>query len=301
MKSLIKNVMQGPVPGMAALGRRFSRRLYESPVFVVGVGRSGTSILVRSLGEHRQILCARREVQVFPYVAHVGYQLTSGPRAEHFRYCCKISLNAMLKRLRRLLFEICWGPNYGAWSFLRSWATAPMAMSRTGCWVVRTFPDAEAAEGLQRLFPKVKFIYIHRNGIEVVASRMKYKAFRHERFETHCEVWASSAEKFRYLQELDCAITVSHGDLVAQRQETFDAIIDFLGLDQDGGPARFAESTMVIPRDIPREKERLSGVDVTKLFEERPPSYLEWDRKQKYLFKRICSRAMQQLGYEIPF
>ncbi|MCK4786295.1 MAG: sulfotransferase [Desulfobacteraceae bacterium] len=301
MKSLIKSAIQWPVPGMAAIGRCFSRRLYECPAFVVGVGRSGTSILVRSLGEHRQILSAAREVPVFTYVAHVGYQLTSGPRAEHFRYCCRISLKEMLRRLRRLLFEICWGPNYGVCNFLHSWATAPLQMAGKKCWVVRTFPDAEAAEGLQRLFPKVKFIYIHRNGIEVVSSRMKYEAFRHDRFETHCEVWANSAEKFRYLTEVGCAITVSHEELVAKRQETFDAIIDFLDLDQDEGPARFAESTMVIPRDIPRERQRLSDVDVTKIFEERPPSYLEWNGKQKRQFKEICGNAMQQLGYEMPF
>jgi hypothetical protein len=200
-----------------------------------------------------------------------------------------------------MLFEICWGPKWGASHLLQGWLASPAGMLGKTRWVARTFPDAQAAEGLRKLFPQARFVYIHRDGTEVVASRTKYEAFRDEPFEAHCDVWAQSANKFRYLTELDCCMTVTHDQLLQERRATFQSIMAFLNLKEDEGPANFAESTVLIPRDIPRAEQRRSGVDATKLLKARPPSYLQWNEEQRSAFKRICGPAMQELGYEVPF
>ncbi len=300
MTSLRKWAIESNLPGMTSLGKLLSKKVYEHPILVVGVGRSGTSILRESLGQHRNVLSARREVPLFQFVAEVAYQLAEGPKADHFQYCCRIPVHDMKERLRRMTFEICWGPNYGIAQMLRRWCSSPIAISRKSAWVARTFPDEKGAVGLRVLFPHIKFVHIHRDGVEVVASRMKYEAFRDDPFESHCEEWARSSERYRYMKDLDCAITITHSQLVEQRDQVFSRILDFVGLPPDDAPTRFAESTVMIPREIPRAAQKLdTGVEA--LLKKRPPSYLEWTNSQRSAFKRICGHAMDELGYKIPF
>jgi len=301
IKSKVNKHSKEPIFGFSLIGKTLSKRFHQRPIFVVGLGRSGTSILLQSLGKHKQVLCAQREVPIFPYIGQVAYQITSGPQVEHFQYCCRISVDSFLVQLRRLLFEICWGPNWGALKLLRIWASEPALMYSRRYWVARTFPDSAAAEGLRNIFPSSKFVHIYRNGIDVVSSRMKYDAFKNDSFENHCKLWAESVEKYRYLRSSNYSIAISQEQLLTERKETFDAIIQFLELDQDENPAKFAESTVLIPHDMPREKENLKIKDVFSHFKNRPASHQEWSKEKRTVFRNICGKAMDELGYTIPF
>lgn len=301
VKPSIKKTIQNQNIGFSVLGAILSAKFYNRPIFVVGLGRSGTSILLASLGQHKQIICARREVPIFPYIGQIAYQLASGPQAEHFQYCCRISNNIVHKHLRRLLFEICWGPNYGLLKFMESWINSPKKTWNYKYWIARTFPDLRDAIGIRKIYPLSKFVHIYRNGVDVVSSRRKYDAFKKDPFEKHCILWADSVEKYKYLRNEKYSIAISQEQLLTQRKSTFEAIINFLGLDQDESPSNFAKNTVLIPHDIARSEERVNGTNAVDYFNKRLPSHYDWSKSEKDIFKKICGEGMEELGYHIPF
>jgi hypothetical protein len=287
------------LPFKAHLGRLLARRFMESPIFVVGCGRSGTTVLVTALDEHSQLISGRHEAPLYRDIGSIGYRYCCSREAEYLRQTTQISADQLRHRLRILCFESMWGKDYGCKEHLKR-----IVRQRPGHgsylelrhWVAKAFPPEDEAKGLLWLFPRARFLYIYRNGIDVVSSMTKHRAFRERGFVALCHFWADRVEHYRYLTRWEKATSLRQEDLLAYPDGEFRRIFDFLGIGNEPGPAEYARSTLVHPLGQPTEK-----ADVREALSKRKPGYTDWTQEQMSTFRGICGEAMQELAYEIPF
>jgi hypothetical protein len=279
------------------IAEQVSRRYRDAPVLVVGAGRSGTSILLQALGEHPEILSSDRESPLIQYFGMLMHPLEFGPFAfgeskEYHRAELKVPVEYLYDNLRRLCLEVALGGDHGLSAILRR-RRSPWTIRR---WCAKGFPNRDEAAGLLRLFPKLRLLHIHRNGIDVVHSRSKFRGMKRYEFSDHCDIWAKHVEKFGYLFDTPEALPVRHEDLLKDPGQTFRDVLTFLGLRHDAGPERFARSTLIHSLD----KKTQTGVDVHKALRERESPYGQWTADQRKTFREICGAGMSRLKYEIP-
>jgi len=278
-------------------GELLSRYYFRHPIFIVGTGRSGTSVLHRALGEHPRIYSISGES---PFVSQIGEFMCRYENSEIKDYYIK-SLQFPKKYLydsfRRLCLESAIGSKYGLIIILKSLMLRRISIVRNRYWCAKTFPTFESYQGLITLFPTAKFIYIFRNGLDVVQSRSRFAGFRKSEFSSHCSVWAQSINKYDYLTNVPSAIHIRHEELLVTPAQVLKRVYAFVGLEENPKPLDFLANTIVHPLDKPTEK----GVKVKEIFLKRQPAFMTWTSEQRELFKKICGDAMASLGYEIPF
>jgi hypothetical protein len=279
-------------------GRIFSRSKINNPVFVIGTGRSGTSILLQALGEHSQILSADRESPFIPYVGYLLHPFEFRENRQYHIESLKLPIPYLYDQFRRLCFESVMGEHYGLRSMAnKSFAGLFLGLFQEQYWCAKTYPNRQECEGLIRLFPGTRILYIFRNGYEVVHSRSRFRGMSKLSFEENCQTWADHAEKYKYLNHIEQAMPVRHEEIVFQPENTFRRILAFIGVNYENGPFEFSQSTLIHSQG----KRTQTEVDVSQALKERRPAYEEWTEEQRIVFKQICSAGMHELGYEIPF
>ena len=279
------------------IGRWLSRPFLENPVFVVGSGRSGTSILLRALGKHTSIL----SLDEAPFISYIGTLVHPFEFRENRDYHLRnlrVPQKDLYDGLRRLCFESAAGGNYGLASVQNGPGLVAAATGEVRLWSAKIFPNEREALGLIRLFPEVKFLYVYRNGCSVVNSMGHFGKMKERTFRENCSIWARNVEKYGYLPGLTSAMTVRQEDLLSQPATVFRQIQEFIETDRiESAPADYAESTLVHSLDQTTK----AGVNVKQILQDRPAAHSNWGAEQMETFKAICGDAMSQLGYEVPF
>lgn len=252
-----------------------------SPVFVVGFGRSGTSALAGALGRHPLIVTADGEAPLIAQVGSLVYPYLHGRKVDYYHDSLAIPWPRFCEQLRTLCRTTALGEGRD--------------LGGVRYWCAKAFPDEQACTGLRGLFSGCRFIYIHRRGDEVVRSGVKFGFGAHsdDPFTTICESWAAHVERYAYLQSLDAAITIRHGDFLADPATELQRIFTFLELPADDQPIEFARSTLVLSLD----QQTRAGVDVKEALANRPPPDADWTPDQRETFERLCGDAMARLGY----
>jgi hypothetical protein len=231
------------------VGRLLTAKFLPNPIFVVGTGRSGTSVLLQALGRHPKILSLSGEA---PFLTSIGGEAAlfqSRETGEYYRSCLKTDLGYLHGTLGRLGFEVSAGRHYGLKTVARAWwrdRSPPWAKT---FWCAKTFPPRVVSEGLSAVYPGARFVYIVRNGLDVVHSMTRYHGFSRESFETHCRNWASGAAAYRHLAECPAGIKVRHEELIDDPEALFRRICAFLGIADAPQSARFVRTTLVHPLD----------------------------------------------------
>lgn len=281
------------------LGAILCSRFYHRPIFLVGAGRSGTVALFRALGTHPGILSIPGgEIPILMSIGRVAYLLDHGEQKEYFLEQTKVPKQYFYSKLKRICFESTIGPYYGYRKLIKAFIKNPLGYLKKRYWCVKTFPGQEAALGLLSLYPQAKFVYLVRNGINVVHSRTKFQHFRDREFAEHCQVWSSAVKRFDYLQNFESAVLVQQEDLVDVPEQVIQKICAHLAISSDDGPSNYLKNTLVHSLS---EEETRESVDVKKIMGSRAPAYETWTKEQQKIFKDICGKTMEKLKYEIPF
>ena len=283
---------------LTAIGRLLSARFIDHPILIVGTGRSGTSVLLQAIGEHPFVYALPGEA---PFLTSIGRsaQLFEGTdrQSSYFLDALKVPKDYLYDQLRRLGFEVAAGPYFGVRRSVGGILGRSASPIGRRLWCVKSFPTEAVTRGLLALYPSIRFIYIVRNGCEVVHSRTKFTGFAHEDFHQHCRNWAEGVDTYRYLTELPQCCCLTQEALLHDPQKLFSRLFDFLGIPDHPGAADYARTTLVHPLD----KDTRTNTDARKTLSEREPPYKHWTQEQKTIFKNICADQMRELGYEIPF
>jgi hypothetical protein len=278
------------------VGKAVSAKYISNPIFVVGPSRSGTSVLLQALGKHPKILSSPGEA---PFLTSIGGAVASFELNHNKRYyeqsliCTKSHL---YEQLKKLAIETTNGEHYGLKNYVNT-CLSRRQLVRATHWSAKTFPTQRGADALKLLFPGASFVYIVRNGLEVVQSMTKHGGFRGNAFYENCRTWGQSIETFGYLVDYDTAYTVRHEDLIEAPDILFERLFEFLDLLPNPHPAAFVKNTVVHPLDRQTEQKTSAKHE----FRERPPPYATWTAEQRKTFVENCGAAMEKLGYEIPF
>jgi len=281
------------------LGTILCSKFYNRPVFLVGAGRSGTVALFRALGVHPEVLSIPGgEIPILMSIGRVAYLLEHDEEKEYFLEQTKVPKQYFYSKLKQLCFESSTGPYYGYRKLTKEFIKNPSRYFKKSYWCVKTFPGEEAAKGLLSLYPQAKFVYLVRNGINVIHSRTKFQHFRGREFAEHCRSWTAAAERFAYLQNFEAAILVQQEELVDAPELVIRRICVHLSISLDDGPVNFLKNTLVHSLS---DEETRESVNVKRIMDSRTPVYEAWTKDQQKIFKDICSETMEKLKYEIPF
>ena len=281
-----------------AAARVLSSRMLERPVFQVGASRSGTIVLYKALGTHPSILAMPGENPMVDVLASAAVPFECGGEAWYFDESIRVDRQYLYGKLRELLFETTGGPQMGLKTLLKALAQNPIGFASKRHWCVKCFPLEDSAKALSVLYPEAGFVYIVRNGIDVVQSRTQFPVFSNQTFEQHCEFWVQAARKFDYLRRWDRCIEVRQEQLLAEPEAVFGRISRHLGIADHPNPAAFVRTTLVHSRgDVSTQQ----NVDVSRALTGRAPSHESWTDEQRAAFRRICAEDMDRLGYAMPF
>ena len=282
------------------LGKLASAPFINRPFFVVGGSRSGTIALLKAIGKHPRIFATPSED---PFITDIGgmvYQLEfcSEVEMDYYRRTLRVSTDYIYQSLRRLALESAIGKRYGFKQIMKSMLAGELNPVTKRYWCTKTFPSETVAQGLMKLYPETRFIWILRNGINVVHSRGKFPEFRHLPFEEHCHSWAESIMRFRYLFDLPQAVVVRHEEFVQDPERVFRRVFEHIGVEYSQEPVDFALTHHVHPLD---DLNTTKGIDVRKVLSGRSSPTREWTETEQTVFRRICGEAMAQAGYELDF
>jgi len=282
------------------LGRLASTRFIKNPIFIVGGSRSGTIVLLKAMGRHSGIFSTPSED---PFITDVGgmvhsLEFCSEVEKKYYLDTLRISKAYIYDALRRLALESALGPHYGFKQLIKLAVTDKVNPLAKRYWCSKTFPGKNVAQGLEKLYPDARFIWILRNGVNVVYSRCRFPAFRDQSFEEHCRHWADTIGRFSYLLEMPGAVVVHQEELVEDPDSVFRRIYEGLRIDYDPKPTEYALTHHVHPLG---DESTTKGIDIKKTLSERPPAYQDWTQEQMTIFKEICGEAMQLAGYKIEF
>jgi len=285
---------------LSSLGKLLTARFLTKPIFLVGGSRSGTIVLLKAIGQHPDILATPSENPFITHLGRLAYDLTHDKSSARSYYdrSVRLTQHQIEDALRRLAIETSLGPDYGLrYLASESW-TQRTLLSQKRFWCTKSFPGKNTALGLRVLYPDCPFIWIRRNGLNVIFSRSKFPEFRDLDFTEHCHHWANSIKRFAYLAELPNAVAIRHEDLRDEPETVFRRIFALIGVPDHPASAEFARNTHVHPLD---NLSTTSGVNVVQVLANRPPPYESWTPNQRFTFKDICGDAMEIAGYEIPF
>jgi len=279
------------------IGKFLTRNLIDNPILIAGIGRSGTSVLLRALGKHPLVFPGYGEAPLMRNFGELVDRIEFSDAREYYTETLFVPKKYLFDHLRRICFEYVVGTNYGCFRATWEFRNLGFSILKRQYWCAKVLPRENEYRGLQRLFPGLRTLHISRNGLDVVHSRTRFQGFRDLSFEQHCRTWAESVKDCRYLATTETALEVRHEELVADPQRFFHTVLAFLGMPYHDGPAEFVQSHLMIPLDKPSE----DGVDVKQILEQREPPHAHWTAEQRETFRRIAGSAMDELGYEIPF
>jgi hypothetical protein len=280
------------------VGRKLQRCI-ESPIFVVGAGRSGTTALCEMLDRHSNILMSRGEGPIVHRFGLLAYEHQFSKKAGYYQHNTALVGETFRKAMSNLCLDCVWGPRYRvgllpSQAKIRDLRTSSKKLLKR--WGVKAFPDEHSAAGLIWLYPNAKFIYIFRNGIDVVRSMSKFPSFKLMSFEEKCRFWGERVFRYEYLRRHERAICVRFDNFVENSQEVCDRLFEHLALPTETAPATLSGGTIFHPLDGPTQ-----AANPKSVFAQREPAYTSWEAVERNTFKKLCGKAMDLLEYEIPF
>lgn len=260
-------------------------------VLLTGVGRSGTTALRAAMSKHPELDSTANENNILCDVISIARRNCTVPSRKH---AMRVPQQRYDELFRGVLLELLWpSPRQGM--------NRPRALA-----AFSGLPAAEA-DYMRQVFPGVKLLHLVRNGIEVVASRMKFESFAKGSFEAHCDVWAANMGMIDWGHGRSGAgrtdyMLVRHEHLLdgdEARREMAD-IWRFVGVAPCEAATEHLLGTVYHPTD-PGAGDVVNGKSPAEVGADRKERWREWTLSQRQEFEKRCGEGMRRLGYEIPW
>jgi len=257
---------------------------YEGlPVIVVsGVGRSGTTVLRHCLSAHPDLHSTDSENNVIYDVLETARHNCTYPSR---RGTMRVAPPAYDRQWRLLLLNLLWPePRRGRYRPRKLLAASDLLPER--------------AEYLYRVFPGVRIIYIVRNGIAVVSSRMAHPNFRQNPFEEHCRRWAAARDMALWGASRSGFVLFRQEDALdsADAERACRRMLEQLDLTFCRECLRTLTQNRYHPTVL-GEESREEAEDLAQ----RSERWRLWSDEQREEFADICREAMRYFEYTIPW
>ena len=283
---------------LRAYGLRRAISSCSGPILIAACPRSGTTALCRALNEHSRILMAWGGAPMLQLIGEMAYSYQLGPNMLHYQKYTGLLADGVHSRLRRLAFDCLWADPFRLLESGRGVVGKRAVGFRTNLllWGSKATADETASDGLEWLFPQVRFIYLVRNGIDVVYSMSRFISFRDRSFEQLCEEWAVRVRRYQYLTRRSGSLCIRFEEFLVNPDETLAQVCSHIDLCPEGAMIRFAQRTLIHPLDGPT-----IAASPNAVLNARPPAHKNWSELQRSIFRQKCGREMESLGYSIPF
>ncbi len=276
---------------LAGVNRNMGNPPFAEPqyLFQAAVGRSGSTILRRSIGLHPDIYYNGAENNLIQDVAEVAQRNCTRPSRVIAMQVDQPTYDA---QFRRLICELTWPDQELA-------AARPIRFAAIN-------PSAANLDYLCQIFPNSKIVCLVRNGLEVVCSRMKYQSFRDLEFQSHCQTWNRCGDM------LDWGQRNPDRFFLFRHEWTYDSTLVEQKLNElfhwsgtRGCPAVANNIRDVIDcmptTAVPKAFAEMSDLEKRSYFQAKANRCHHWTESQRQQFTEICGELMDRLGYEIPF
>jgi hypothetical protein len=260
----------------------------SEPVFIIGSPRSGTTILAWSLADHSALWTSGESYILFDFFG-------DGRANRVYDKALNQSDGSWLKaqKVSRQEFLTSLGMGINA-----------LFSSRSGGrrWIDHTPHYALMAGVLADMFPGARFLHILRDGRRVVNSMVHFQQPGETRkgrdtpwatdFRVACKTWRSyvtAAEDFAQRSEGRC-LTCRNEDLVANPEEGFQRILEFLQVPYEEGPAAYFESNRINSSFRPNSRDRSWVKSLSD-------PWSEWTPDQQAIFLEEAGATLVRCGY----
>ena len=291
MKELAINML----PFKEKIGKAIVSKYIDKPIFVVGCGRSGTTALGNAIGMHPNIRSTAIEAPLINHFAGVFQHYCCCDVADYVQNATQIRGDELRERIKKDMYEVVWGEYYGLRSAIREYLQS-FGNQIYDRWLVKAFPNEREWDGLRGLFPEAKFVYIYRNGIDVVNSMTKFGWFSKQSFKKLCEFWVRHMNRYSYLEDGGRAVVIRYEHFLNDPEAVLKKIYGYMDYEMENGSLEYAQTRIVHPLDKPDINGSPKDI-ITK----RQPAYLSWSNEQKNVFKKVAGEMMERYQYDMPY
>lgn len=246
----------------------------KNPVFVLGAARSGTSAAAQALLGLPRFEGAE-EGHTLDLLAHFAVCLDNfyNTKAD------ELGRNTMLARVPQKYFDD---------AIDHMFRDLAEKYYRRAYWVEKT-PNSNLvyiAPRLLKIWPKAKFVFMKRRGIENIRSRER--KFPKIEFTTHCREWASAMTAWRLVgsQLRGRAIEIDQLCLVQQPRAAAVQLGRFLELDE----IEIDRVSQYFSVERPQRTE----MNFSSVLD---PNVVDWDTTKWSTFSEICAESMRAFKY----
>lgn len=218
------------------------------PIFVVGSGRSGTTILDRALGEHRDLVSFPFEPQVFARsdASHGLFEYIRGTaedpsdylwgryrfksRQKEYGFCQWIPEDQYRVLVDRLV-DGSLNPPEAICRFFDSLYTPYLEAHGAKTWIDSSPVNGRFIPEILSVFPNAIFIHIIRDGRNVAKSLARL-GWKGGTFESGADFWFEQVTETRSLGSgaPDSYIELSFDDLVSRPADVLSELTSFIGV-----------------------------------------------------------------------
>lgn len=245
----------------------------DKPIFVLGPPRSGTSMLQWALRQHPNLWGGPESDFLEPLIDQLRGVFEFGHNRDRFHW-----LSGQHVEWDEFLQHIGIGVN-------------SLYSSRSGGlrWVEQTPRYATRLDDMVRLFPDAQFLFMVRDGRQVVESLRNFvDPMDHS---DACVVWRDSIEaglRFSRSERTDQMCFVSYADAVQHTEMELRRVSEFLGEPFEPATVDFIRARKPIN----------SSFDDGHDSEAMPSRWLGWTRKEREVFVDIAGDLLIELGFE---
>ncbi len=242
------------------------------PVFIVGSPRSGTSMLHWALCQHEKLWGSEESELFVPFTRHLDAVYDKARRFKGTNW-----LEA--QQVDRDAFYAFMGAGIDA-----------LYASRAGGrhWVEQTPSNTWALPEIYRLLPDARFLFIHRDGRQIVESMTSMWRWR---FMKAAKTWKEAnhlAMRFEK-DHPEATLRIAYENLVQDPEQELQRVWQFLGLSECRESTRF-----ILDKDPINTSPQYAAQDRLEKLE---PRYGQWSWYKRLLFGKIAGRQMRALAY----